>query len=202
MGLPLITRAEYKAFAGIASTNSDAIIDSLIPKISELVKTYCRRSFIDYADDPKLEYAEGGLPIIVLDETPVINVSSIEVSTDYGNTYTTLEEFKHYVVSKVTGNIKAINIIAANEDNTPRKLASFPLLTNGYKITYTGGYEKVPEDLKLALYDLVTYYIKNDSAIHSTKAPGSNTVQIEYITTTSLPAHIRRVLDLYKSYYS
>jgi hypothetical protein len=202
MGLPLITRAEYKAFAGIASTNSDAIIDSLIPKISELVKTYCRRSFIDYADDPKLEYAEGGLPIIVLDETPVINVSSIEVSTDYGNTYTTLEEFKHYVVSKVTGNIKAINIIAANEDNTPRKLASFPLLTNGYKITYTGGYEKVPQDLKLALYDLVTYYIKNDSAIHSTKAPGSNTVQIEYITTTSLPAHIRRVLDLYKSDYS
>ena len=54
----------------------------------------------------------------------------------------------------------------------------------------------------MAVLDLVTYYRRHDAAIHSSKNPGSNTVQIEYISTTSLPAHIRRVLDLYKADYT
>lgn len=45
--------------------------------------------------------------------------------------------------------------------------------------------------------DLVTYYVKNDMSVHSPKAPGTNTVQIEYVLSTTLPAHIRRVLDQY-----
>jgi hypothetical protein len=60
----------------------------------------------------------------------------------------------------------------------------------------------VPADLKLAVLDLVTYYRKNDGAIHSTKAPGTNSVQIEYVSTASLPAHIRRVLDMYVADYT
>lgn len=69
-------------------------------------------------------------------------------------------------------------------------------------MSYTCGYETLPEDLKLAAFDLVTYYRKNDGAIHSPKAPGSNSVQIEYISTASLPAHIRRILDLYVADYT
>jgi hypothetical protein len=38
MGLPLVTRAEYKAYMGISSTSSDVAIDALIPKVSELVR--------------------------------------------------------------------------------------------------------------------------------------------------------------------
>lgn len=41
MGLPLVTRDEYKDYVGINSTNSDEIIDAIIPKVSEYVKTYC-----------------------------------------------------------------------------------------------------------------------------------------------------------------
>ena len=78
----------------------------------------------------------------------------------------------------------------------------FPYYINGYRLSYTAGYEILPEDLKLAVLDLISYYIKNDSAVHSNKAPGTNTVQIEYVTTTSLPAHIRRVLDLYANTYN
>jgi hypothetical protein len=76
------------------------------------------------------------------------------------------------------------------------------LLINGYKVTYTAGFETIPEELKLAVMDLITYYIKNDAAIHSSKAPGTNTVQIEYVTTTNLPAHIKRVLDQYAANYN
>ncbi len=48
MATDLVTKAEYKTYMGISSTNSDTEIDFLIPKVSDLVKSYCRRTFVDY----------------------------------------------------------------------------------------------------------------------------------------------------------
>jgi hypothetical protein len=101
-----------------------------------------------------------------------------------------LEEFKDFVTDLQEGSIVSLD---------PK---GFVYAINGYTVTYTAGYAVIPEDLKLAVMDLVTYYRKNDAAIHSTKAPGTNAVQIEYISTTTLPAHIRRVLDLYVADYT
>jgi hypothetical protein len=189
MGLSLVTRAEYKAYAGLTSPNDDAKIDLLIPKVSELVKTICRRTFVDYVDDAKVEHFEGGVKYVIPAEFPILSVSSFEVSKDFGSTYTTLTEFVDYAVGKQDNYIYNI-------------LGDFVYLVNGYRVTYTAGYEVLPEDLKLAVLDLISYYIKNDMAIHSPKAPGTNSVQIEYVTTTSLPAHIKRVLDLYTANYA
>jgi hypothetical protein len=188
MGANLITKAEYKTYAGITSVNQDAEIDLLIPKVSELVKTYCRRTFVDFYDEAKIEMFEGGYGSLILKETPVTQVISVQQSTDYGQTYTKLTKFSDWVQS---GDF----VVSVN----PR---GFEPLINGYKVSYFAGYETVPEDLKLAVLDLVTYYRKNDGAIHSTKAPGTNAVQIEYISTTSLPAHIKRVLDQYVADYT
>lgn len=189
MGLNLITKAEYKSYVGINSPNEDALIDSLIPKVSQLIKNYCRRTFVDYIDDPKVDQFNGG-EVLYLKEYPVVSVSSVEYSVDYGKTYVALAEYDDWVLNR------------AEDAIIPTSASIFQILVNGYKVTYTAGYESVPEDLKLAVFDLITYYRKNDSAIHSPKAPGTNSVQIEYITTTSLPAHIRRVLDLYVADYT
>ena len=54
MGLNLVTRAEYKAYVGITNDSQDKIIDALIPRVSELVKNYCRRTFVDYINDAKV----------------------------------------------------------------------------------------------------------------------------------------------------
>lgn len=190
MGLPLVTKAEYKAYAGITSINSDTIIDTLIPKVSALVKTICRRTFVDYVNDSKTEVFNGGCPFLSLDEAPLIAISSFEYSSDYGATYTTLTEYTDYVYDSFE---KVVRPVLTTE---------FARLINGYKVTYTAGYESIPEELKLAVMDLITYYIKNDAAIHSNKAPGTNTVQIEYVTTTNLPAHIKRILDQYAANYN
>ena len=187
MGLSLVTKEEYKSYVGINSTNSDDVIDAIIPKVSNYVKTYCRRTFIDYVDDYKVEATNAGYgSAIVLKEYPLLSVSSVDYSEDYGQTYTSLVEFTDYIVDLEEG-----NIVSLSDD--------FPKVLNGYQITYTAGYEELPEDLKLAILDLITYYIKNDMAVHSPKAPGTNSVQVEYITSSALPAHIRRVLDLYKA---
>lgn len=189
MGLPLITKTEYKAYAVITSTNQDAAIDSLIPKVSDLVKGICRRTFVDYLDEAKIDYFDGG-DYFIPSEYPVVSVSSVAYSTDYGQNYIDLVEYTDWVLLK------------SEEKFIPISDTTFRTLPNGYKVTYTAGYETLPEDLKLAVFDLVTYYLKNDSAVHSNKAPGTNTVQIEYVTTTSLPAHIKRVLDLYAANYN
>lgn len=186
MGLPLVTKAEYKAYFGISSSNSDSQIDFLIPKVSDLVKNYCRRTFVDYVNDTKVETTSGGYGSkLFMKEYPLLSVSSVDYSSDYGQTYTSLVEYTDYVVDTEEGTIVSL-------------IGDWPKAINGYQISYTAGYETIPEDLKLAVLDLIKYYISNDMAVHSPKAPGTNSVQVEYVTTTALPSHIKRVLDLYK----
>ena len=185
MGKSLVTKAEYKDYAGISSTNSDAEIDSLIPKVSELVKNYCRRTFVDHIDDVKTEVFDGGFDTILLGESPVVQVVSVQVSSDYGKTYTNMVNYTDWVA----GDDAVISL-------GPK---GFPKLIRGYRVRYFAGYEELPADLKLAAMDLITYYMKSSSAVHSTKPISPNTHQIEYIQGSTFPSHIRRVLDLYKA---
>lgn len=178
----LVTLAEYKAYQGIASTNQDTEINTLIPIASKLCKTYCRRSFNEYVNDSKVEVFSGGSDKIYLTEFPTISVESVELSTDFGANYS---EFSGWALDK-----ELDCLIPVGSENFPRQ-------PNGYRVTYYGGFEEVPADLKVAVMDLVTYYLKNDMAVKSNKLAGSNTVQVEYITKNTLPSHISRVLDMY-----
>lgn len=182
----LITLADVKLYSGINSTNSDAVILNLIPKISLLIKNYCGRSLIDYYSVPKVEVYSGGSAGLIPQEFPLKEVVLFEYSSDYGKTYTPLVEYTDYVVNKEFDSLE------------PTGVFEFPKATNGYRITYTGGYEFTPEDLKLAAMDLVTYYMQSDMAVKSTRSPGANSTQIEYVLNATLPAHIRRVLDTYR----
>ena len=183
MATNLVTKAEYKAYMGITSTNSDAEIDFLIPKVSDLVKTYCRRTFIDFYDEAKTEMFDGGFKQIILKETPVVTVNSVAYSADYGKTYTNLVKFTDYVV-------RDDYILSLNPNGFSQQI-------NGYKVIYFAGYETVPGDLKLAVLDLVEYYSRNNGAVHSTRDLNPNTTQINYVASSNFPASIKRVLDQY-----
>lgn len=192
MGKNLITSAEFKAYAGISSTTQDAAINALIPKVSALVKSVCRTTFVDYLDDSLTEtFKSSRNGILLLKELPVTTVSSVEFSEDYGLSYTTLVEFTDYVVDTETSQVELITV-------------PYALYTkvNAFKVTYNAGYETLPEDLKLGIFDLMKYYLQHDVSVHSPKNIGSNTVQIEYINAAQIPAHIRRVLNLYSANYN
>lgn len=180
----LITKAEYKTYVGISNPDQDGTIDSLIPKVSQFIKNYCRTSFIDNYDDPITEIQKGGRKVIELRRYPIIS-ASVAVSTDYGNSYTDLVENTDYVLDYDTGTIESTSNLG------------FIQYLKGYKITYTYGYETVPADVKLAAMDLVTYYRKNDGAVHSTRSVGSAGTLVDYITKDTLPGNIARILDLY-----
>lgn len=186
MAANLITLSELKQYKGITNNTEDSELGALITKASALVKTYIGRSLIDYFTEEKVEVSSGGRQSIFLTEVPINELVSVEYSTDYGKTYTSLKEYESFARNLETD---TIDVIGADR---------FPYGINGYKITYTGGYEKTPEDLKLAVMDLVMFYQKSEMAVKSTRAPGANNAQIEYIMNTTLPSHIRRVLDLYR----
>lgn len=189
MALNLTTRADYKAYAGIKSTNYDAEIDNLITRVSTFVKTYCNRTFVDYYATDKTEIFDGNdLRELILSETPVVAVTSVSYSEDYGQTWLALTKFSDWIV-------RGDSIVSLAPNGFRKQL-------QGYKVSYTGGFDDTPQDLELAIMDLVTYYRKNDMSIHANKAPGSNAVQIEYITTSQLPAHIKRILDMYRTDYT
>ena len=76
----------------------------------------------------------------------------------------------------------------------------FPKGFASVKITYRAGWINCPEDLKLAVYDLITYYLKEE--YKGRRSMAGATLQND--TTTSIrndigfPDHIKRVLDMYK----
>jgi len=191
MAINLITRAEYKSYLGITTTNKDAEIDLLIPKVSALVQTYCRRGIIEYATtNIYTQYSDGGFNKIILRETPIQSIVSVSKSIDYGVTYTALVENTDWVLGRDDC------IYAINTTKT------FDEYLNGYRIEYFGGYLTMPEDLKLAVLDLVEYYSKNNSAVHLNRDVSPNVTQIQYIATSNFPAHIKRVLDQYVADYT
>ncbi len=177
--IDLVTLDEYKTYSKIASTENDTRLSFIITSVSKLVREYCSRLIIN--EDPQTQYDNGGSNLVYTKEFPIQSVTSIEVSTDYGVSYTSLVAGTDYVIDN-----KRDAIYFISEDGVE--------YVNKYKISYIAGFDETPSDLKLAILDLVEYYYKNES----TPKRMSNFVTIEYVKTSDFPPHIKRVLDLYR----
>lgn len=182
----LVTLEEVKLYNSIVSTNHDAAITALLPRVSQFIKNYCGRTFIDHYSVSKTETFSGGTPSLFLVEAPVNNILDFEYSQDFGQTYNSLVEYTDYTFNAETDTLDVLY------------LSAFPKGVNAYRVIYTGGYSTCPDDLKQAAIDLVTYYLKADMSVKSTRSPGSSSTQVEYIVNATVPSHIRRVLDYYR----
>jgi hypothetical protein len=81
------------------------------------------------------------------------------------------------------------------------KADAFPEGPDTVRVTYTGGYATTPADLKLATFDLVTYYYKKESTPQKAVSAGITLSSRSTPTDkpSDFPAHIKRILDLYRS---
>ena len=95
----LITLAEYKTFEGISNTQYDAKLEALITSVSQLVKTYCGHSIIDYYSTIKEEVFSlaWDTTMIQLTETPLVRVSSVQEKDTSTNQYTDLDDDEFFV---------------------------------------------------------------------------------------------------------
>ena len=199
----LVTLQQYKDFAGLQGVKTDARINVIIPQITKVVKNYCGTSIVDYYSSAKTEYfdiLDGRTNRIMLDESPVNTVTSVAERESQADSYITL----------ITGNSDSSGkyeyVIDTYTDSIIRTSDSatkyFAKGWKAVKVIYTAGYSATPEDLKLAVYDLIKYYLKDErkARMQIAGAMVENQVSSSIRGNTGFPDHIKRILDFYKIY--
>jgi len=199
----LITLQQYKDFAGLTGVTLDARINVIIDSVSQLVKNYCGTSFVDDYSSAKTEYFDihdNVTTRVMLDEGPINTVTSVSERDSQADSYVTLitensdSSGKYeYIVDTMTD-----SIIRTNEDVDK----AFPRGRKAVKVIYTAGYSSCPDDLKLAIFDLVKYYLKDErkERMQIAGAMVENSVSTSIKNNAGFPDHIKRVLDMYKVY--
>ena len=199
----LVTLQQYKDFAGLSGVKTDARINVIIPQVTQVVKNYCGSSIIDYYSTNKTEYftiTDKITSRIMLDESPIVSVVSVSEREDQAESYVTLitensdSSGKYeYIVDTMTD-----SIIRTNENIDK----AFPKGRKAVKVVYTAGYSSCPEDLKLAIFDLVKYYLKDErkERMQIAGAMVENPISTSIKNNAGFPDHIKRVLDMYKVY--
>ena len=193
----LVTLTDYKDAEGIGSPKDDLRISRIIPSVSELVKTYCANTFVDFVSSDKTEEFDihWSTYAVQLTESPVISITSVQERSGYDQSYTTLTTGAYeFYLDKRTD-----SVIRTNESGTR---LNWKQGVGAVKVVYRAGYSSTPNDLKLAIFDLVTYYLKDEHKERRTL--GGASIQNQSSTTqrdnVAFPDHIKRVLDLYKNF--
>lgn len=193
----LITVQEYKDAEGIQGTKDDIRLEELVPSVSQLVKTYCGNSIVDFYSSAKTETISVNYEthIIQLTESPVNSITSVEERASYNESYTTLTtgNYEYYLDTSTDC------LYRTNGSAYYRNWHRGP---GAVRVVYTAGYSAVPADLKLAVYDLITYYLKDEHKQRQTLAGATlqNQGSSSMANNPGFPDHIKRVLDLYKTY--
>ena len=199
----LVTLQQYKDFAGLQSLVNDARITIVIGQVSQLVKTYCGTTIIDYASTNKVEYKtikDSIVDTIILDESPLIQVVSVEERTSQADAYTTL------ITDNSDSSGKYEYVVDDESDSIIRTNSTgnkyWAKGVKAVKVTYKAGYTSTPQDLKLAVFDLIKYYMKDERKERQTIAGASveNPLSSSLTGNIGCPDHIKRILDMYKIY--
>tara|TARA_R100001510_G_C7584282_1_gene156164 strand:+ start:51 stop:638 length:588 start_codon:yes stop_codon:yes gene_type:complete len=189
----LVTVQDYKDAEGLTGAKDDDRLNILVPQISELVKRYCGTSFVDFFSSDKTETfnVTEDTSVIIVSESPLISVTSVKERGSPTESYTTLTVNQDYYVDTT---FDAVRRIVGNGTKNYQK--GF----GAVQIAYRSGYSAVPSDLKLAVMDLITYYLRDEHKSRRTiqgatlESQGSSSVR----NNTDFPDHIKRVLDLYR----
>ena len=192
----LITLASYKEAEGLSTPKEDLRINALIPSVSQLVKTYCGNSLVDFYSSNNTDTfnIDWGTYIVQLTESPVNTIVSVQERQSYSASYVTLTTGAYeYALDTKTDSILRTN--SGSYQNWARGV-------DAVKIVYTAGYSAIPDDLKLAVIDLITYYLKDEHKERRTIQGASiqNAASSSQKDNVAFPDHIKRVLDLYKNF--
>jgi hypothetical protein len=199
----LVTLREYKDFAGLTGVSEDAKLNVIIPSISQAVKTYCGTSIVDYYSSDKVEYFDihdNSTYQIMVDESPLVSVSQVQERESQADSYVTLISENSDSSGKYEYVVDTEKDLISRTNDTADK--AFPKGRKAVKVTYRAGYASTPADLKLACFDLVKYYLKDERKASMTiqGAQVQNQVSTSLRENIDFPDHIKRILDFYKVY--
>jgi hypothetical protein len=209
--MALITLSEVKDFLRISSTNQDNEININIIFVSAAIESYCGRTF---ASGSVTEIHDGGKSSIFVNKLPLNNVSYIaEYSgTEYvkliasnlpqgerPNTVANTNAVVGVSWDKDTGEVT--RFVGSTSGHAPLDVTYPSIFANydrGVKITYNGGYDTTPSDIKLAAASWIKILLKGEQGASTISFSGHSKSSED--SSGGLPSHIKRLLDLYKIY--
>ena len=176
--MALLTLDEAKEFLRITGTEEDSLISSLIEQASQMVETYCDR-YIEKRTDLTEDFFHVKDRILV-HAYPIISISAVQLVDANGDTTD--------VTDYTTNNNLGIIYLHSKHSDAH------------FRVTYTGGFETIPADIKFATMYLLgqIYRISADGA-HGVTARTSPTGSVTYYIQDMAPV-VKAVLDRYKRF--
>ncbi|MEE9584612.1 MAG: head-tail connector protein [Candidatus Brocadiales bacterium] len=162
-----------KDYLGVAGSSDDALISRLVDWATDLIHSYCGRTFTEGTYD---EYYDGdGTEGILTNQYPISTVTLLEVDSIE-------KDASAYTLYGQLGLLKLNS-------------GTFSRGKKNVRLQYTAGYASVPNDLEQAAIELVAmkYYDRGRNRLGISSKAG-----VSYIS--HLPDEIKVVLDLYKRY--
>lgn len=150
----LTSVSDVKESLGLASSDhsKDNLITRKINQATRAIENYCGRRFqaTAYTD---VEYAATQTDELILRQRPVISFTSMEIR-DSGLNYDNWETIDShlYFVHEAAGVVDLMFTAVGR--------------WNRYRVTYTAGYQTIPEDLAEACAALATFYVNTASGVH------------------------------------
>lgn len=184
--MALITLEEYKGYYAISSPTHDGRLTILIDLVSELVENYISRELAPITYTNKTFELLGTMAF--LDNFPIRALTTLEFFSSSTSTWVAIPD-TDYELDEDNGTVEIFNSVSLADTTTSR---SKPI-----RATYDGGYATLPADIKLAIFDLVTYYNKREQ--NPVRGMAGQSIDNSSATNGSeMPPHIKRVLSLYR----
>ena len=138
--------ADLKLYLGVDHDDDDALLADLLADVSAAIRKHTGRTFEKDAGDGRVEYIDGGVGQLIVDNPPISSITKIE------DTFNDDEEVDadNYDFDPGSG------LIYISQDATASlsdlgELQRWGAGRRRWKVTYVGGgYEAVPADVALA----------------------------------------------------
>lgn len=194
----LISLEEYKLAKEITKNDKDDQLNWYIASASSIIQTYLGREFSDTGNEITEVFSlDYDATTLFLDKYPVNSLVSVTEIDPYGydSTVHWPVPTSNYYLDETEG-----KLIRTGGGYWPQGPGAV-IVT--YLAGYSGGLTEVPQELKQATIDLVTYY-KDEEYKPSKQTRGATITNPVFnygankTEITAFPAHIQRVLDLYR----
>lgn len=177
---------ELKTHLGITDSTQDTFLENLANRAYKILETYLGRqiksqTLTEYYDGPESpDQSE-----LILNQFPIISVTSIHDDLDRGFSSTYLIDSGDYVIYKERGVVKLF-----------RNEAAFQKGIQNIKIVYVAGYSTIPGDLVDALIQMIEFmFNRARTAGFQSQALGGKS---ETYDNDQIPAMVKRTLSSYR----
>lgn len=164
--------------------------------IGKYMTGYIDNLRIAYTADYTKPYTTSNFPPSSSAETKLLILfDGSNDSTTFADMSRVVNQFAFY---KITGEV---NFDTGDGGGTPELKLFRPLkfknYPNGVRVTYNGGFTSVPDDLKLAILEMVKVVYKGRSGSERVSFQGESS-QTHKLSVDDFPPQVRRVLNLYR----